>query len=120
MRSCALTLDARLVEQKLNADCSDLKGATIPCHCGNKAHFTGSRQKTFIIALGEIKLTRIYYHCKSYNSGFYPPRDRSLDLEHTSLSPAVRRMIGNVVARVSFAETGELLREFTAVGIDTK
>ena len=119
MRSCALTLAARLVEQKLNADCSDLKGATIPCRRGNKAHFVESRQKTFITALGEMKLSRIYYHCESCKSGFYP-RDRSLNLEHTSLFPAIRRIIGIAVARVSFAETGELLWKFAAVGVDTK
>ena len=88
----------------------------MPCHCGNLAHYAGTRQKTFITALGEMHLSRAYYHCQSYKSGLYP-QDQGLDLERTSLSPAIHRMIGIAAARVSFAESSELLWELAGVRI---
>ena len=111
-----LALAARLMEKRLNADPSGAKRRTVPCHCGNPAHYAGTRQKTFITALGEMHLNRAYYHCQSYKSGLYP-QDQDLDLERTSLSPAIHRMIGIAAARVSFAESSELLWELVGVRI---
>ena len=91
----------------------------MPCHCGNLAHYAGTRQKTFITALGEMHLSRAYYHCQSCKSGLYP-QDQDLDLERTSLSPAIHRMIGIAAARVSFAESSELLWELAGARIDAK
>ena len=73
-------LAARLMEKRLNADPSGAKRRTVPCHCGNPAHYAGTRQKTFITALCEMHLSRAYYHCQSYKSGLYPAQDQGLDL----------------------------------------
>ena len=62
---------------------------------------------------------RAWYHCENCGAGF-SPRDRALGLEGTSLSPAALRMTGLAAARVSFAETGELLRELAGLDIDAK
>ena len=79
----------------------------------------GRRPKTFTTALGDIELERAWYHCQPCRTGF-SPRDRALGLEGTSLSPAAVRMTGLTAARVSFAETGELLRELAGLDIDPK
>jgi len=119
VRQQALQLAARAVEQRLNADTSDHAGPRLPCRCGGEARYAGRRWKRFQSALGSLYLQRAYYHCGSCGGGFCP-RDRSLGLENSSLSPAVTRMVGTVGALVSFQEGSTLLQELAGVTVDAK
>jgi len=112
-------LAARAVERRLNADLSDHVGATAPCDCGEHARYAGRRAKRFETVLGAMRLERAYYDCPHCRSGFCP-RDRALDLEGRSLSPAVTRMVGTVGALVSFQEGSELLGELAGVELGAK
>ena len=107
VRQQALQLAARAVEQRLNADTSDNAGPRLPCPCGGEARYAGRRSKHFHSVLGSLHLQRAYYHCRSCGGGFCP-RDRTLGLENSSLSPAVTRMVGTVGALVSFQEGSDL------------
>jgi hypothetical protein len=118
-RRSALQLAARLIERCLNADHSDRSGSHLLCTCGQMARYAGRRRKRVQSALGELDLERAYYHCGHCGSGF-SPRDRSLAIEHSSVSPAVLRMIGTVGAMVSFEEGSALLAELAGIDIDTK
>ena len=109
----------RAIAGRLNADRSDEKGPRQPCACGAWARYAGRRAKTFTTALSEMERLGAWYHCENCGAGF-SPRDRALGLEGTSLSPAALRMAGLAAARVSFAETGELLRELAGLDIDAK
>ncbi len=119
VRQQALQLAARAVEQRLNADTSDNAGPRLPCPCGGEARYAGRRSKHFHSALGSLHLQRAYYHCRSCGGGFCP-RDRTLGLENSSLSPAVIRMVGTVGALVSFQEGRTLLQELAGVAVDAK
>ena len=119
VRQQALQLAARAVEQRLNADTSDNAGPRLPCPCGGEARYAGRRSKHFHSALGSLHLQRAYYHCRSCGGGFCP-RDRTLGLENSSLSPAVIRMVGTVGALVSFQEGSTLLQELAGVAVDAK
>jgi hypothetical protein len=119
VRRQALRLAARAVEQRLNADHSDGKPSQRVCPCGQLARYAGRREKTFVSALGPLKLKRAYYHCSVCGQGFCP-RDRQLGLEDTSLSPAVTRMVAAVGAMVSFEEGSQLLQELAGVSINAK
>jgi hypothetical protein len=118
-RRRALTVAARAVEQRLNADGSDHRGPTVPCDCGQAARYAGRRPKTFTTALGDLRLGRAYYYCDACERGFCP-RDRVLGLHDASLSPAVTRMVGLAAAMVSFEESSELMRELGGVPVDAK
>ncbi len=118
-RRAALRIVGQAIARRLNAERSDCQGSRLPCACGQTARYTGRRTKTFLTALGPMTLERAWYHCGHCNAGF-SPRDRALGLEGTSLSPAVLRMTGLTAARVSFAETGTLLRELAGLDIDAK
>jgi hypothetical protein len=83
------------------------------------ARYAGRREKTFVSALGPLKLKRAYYHCSVCGQGFCP-RDRHLGLEDTSLSPAVTRMVAAVGAMVSFEEGSQLLEELAGVSLNAK
>ena len=120
-RRRALHVAARAVEQRLNADHSDhAAGPVLPCvGCGGSARYAGRRDKTFKSVLGALTLGRAYYHCDACEGGFCP-RDASLGLEDTSLSPGVTRMIGSVGALVSFEEGHELLHDLAGLDVPTK
>jgi hypothetical protein len=83
------------------------------------ARYVGRRSKRIQSALGCMDLERAWYHCGDCDSGF-APRDRSLGIEHSSVSPAVLRMIGTVGATVSFEEGSALLSELAGIAVETK
>ena len=118
-RRCALQVAALAVQDRLNADGSDWQGPRRPCACGRLARYAGRRAKTFLTALRPVELSRAYYHCPTCKAGFFP-RDRSLGLEGTSLSPATTRMVGTAAACVSFAEASELLDDLAGLRISPK
>ena len=119
MRRRALELAARAIERCLNADSSDHAGATLRCDCGKVARYAGRHEKTFLSALGPLRLLRAYYYCDGCKSGLCP-RDRTLGFGGSSLSPAITRMVGLVGAMVSFAEGSELMRELAGVAVEAK
>ena len=119
VRQQVLQLAGRAIEQRLNADASDARGACLSCRCGGKAHFVGRRRKQFHSVLGSLWLKRAYYHCQACGHGYFP-RDRHLGMENTSLSPALTRMTGTVGALVSFQEGSELLKELAGVTVEAK
>ena len=118
-RRRALSVAARAVEQRLNADTSDHAGPTAPCPCGKAARYAGRHPKTVVSVLGSLALSRAYYHCAACEKGFCP-RDRALGLQDGSLSPGVLRMVGQVGAMVSFEEGHELLTDLAGVEVPTK
>ena len=119
LRRKALTLAARAVEQRLDADRSDGVPPTRPCSCGRPARRAGRPPKTFETVLGPLTLQRAYYHCVHCGKGFFP-RDRALGMERTSLSPAVTRMTGSAAAETSFARASALLAELAGVRVESK
>lgn len=119
MRRRALSIAARAVEARLNADHSDHVGPFAKCSCGRPARYAGRRPKTFTSVLGLLRLMRAYYHCDPCESG-YCPRDVDLGLDGGSLTPGVLRMVGAVGAMVSFAEGSQLLTELAGVDVSTK
>lgn len=116
-RRQVLRLAARAVEQRINADWSDYCGAHLACPCGELARYAGRRIKSFQCVLGELRLDRAYYHCRTCGKGFCP-RDRELGTEKTCLSPALVRMVGKVGAMVSFQEGSQLLEELAGIKVD--
>lgn len=119
VRRRSLLIAARAVEQRLNADTSDYVGPSRPCSCAQLARYVGRRVKTVETVLGPLTLSRAYYHCPACQRGVCP-RDHTLGLERTSLSPAVTRMVGSVAAMVSFAESSTLLAELAGVPVNPK
>ena len=118
-RGMALRVAGEALERRLNADLSDERGSRPLCECGRPTRYAGRRAKTFVTALGPMTLRRAWHHCDRCNAGF-APRDRALGLAGSSLSPAALRMTGLTAARVSFAESSELLRELAGLSIDPK
>ena len=119
VRTAVLALAARFVAERLNADHSDQHAAGLPCRCGHTARYAGRRAKTLRTALGAMTLERAYYHCASCRTGFCP-RDRTLGIDGTTLSPAATRMTAAAAARVSFKEASTLLDDLAGLAVDPK
>ena len=119
VRTAVLAVAARFVAERLNADHSDQHAAGLPCRCGHTARYAGRRAKTIRTALGAMTIERAYYHCASCRTGFCP-RDRTLGIDETTLSPAATRMTAAAAARVSFKEASTLLDELAGLAVDPK
>ena len=64
---------------------------TLPCRCGQGAHYRELRSKPVLTAVGEVLVLRPYYLCPDCHGGQFPA-DTELDIENTEFSPGVRRM----------------------------
>jgi hypothetical protein len=63
----------------------------IPCPCGHPARYQELRSKPIVTAVGKSEVLRPYYLCAHCHNGQFPI-DVELDIDHTELSPGVRRM----------------------------
>lgn len=106
------------MEKLMNAD-SGHRGTTVDCGSGHKTSFVGYRTKPITTILSPVVLKRAYYHCPDCEKGVFP-KDRELDVEGTSFSPGVRRMMARVGAKESFDEGRRDLEELAAIKITTK
>jgi hypothetical protein len=114
-----MRIAARAVERKLNGDFSDYKGPALSCPCGGRMRYEGRRPKTFTTVLGDMTLSRAYYHCERCKESLIP-RDQMLSIEGASLSPGVMRMTGLAAAVVSFKEASSLLADLAGVTVNAK
>jgi hypothetical protein len=73
-RRQALGVAARALEQRLNADTSDYAGPQLACACGQSARYIDRRAKTFVSALGAIRLERAYYQLPGLWARILPAR----------------------------------------------
>ncbi len=79
---------------------------TIPCPCGQQAHYRELRSKPILTAVGEVTVSRPYYRCPHCHEGQFPA-DAELDIENTEFSPGVRRMHALVGQQAPFEQGRE-------------
>src|SRR5215468_8266785 len=77
------------------------------------------RGKQVVTVVGTVKVERGYYHCVRCGEGVMPD-DLELDIQHTSFSPGVRRMMGLVGAKEPFDEGRRDLEELSGIRVSTK
>jgi hypothetical protein len=92
MRSALHRAGAAALSQLLEFPAPLEEERTLPCSCGQQAHYRGLRSKTVLTALGWVEVWRPYYGCPHCGQGQFPV-DVELDIENTEFSPGVRRMM---------------------------
>ena len=107
-----------LLEKLLNGVRGNPK-TDVVCKKGHRAAFRGWRVKRMTTVVGAVKLERGYYYCARCGQGVMP-EDVALDVEGTSFSPGVRRMMGRVGAKEPFDEGRQDLEELSGVRVSTK
>ncbi len=112
-------IGSTMLELLINADGGDYRGTTIPCEKGHACEFEGYRTKTLLTVLGPVPVERAYYSDKECNTGLFP-KDQALDIEGTSYTPGVRRMMSKVGSYRPFDPGHEDLYELAGLRVTAK
>ncbi len=112
------SIGCSVLEMLVNADGGDHRG-NILCEEGHKYEFIDYRDKKLLTVLGPVTVKRAYYYDQEHRAG-YCPKDRTLDIEGTSYSSGVRRMMSRVGAYRSFGLGHEDLYELAAIRVSAK
>ena len=91
---------------------------TLPCSCGQQAHYRELRSKPVLTALGQVEVSRPYYWCACGVGQF--PVDIELDIENTEFSPGVRRMQAMVGHEAPFDDGREQMKVLAGLEVTTK
>jgi hypothetical protein len=86
MRSALHRAGAAALSQLLEFPVPDEGERTLPCSCGQQAHYRELRSKPVLTALGWVEVLRPYYLCAHCGRGQFPV-DVELDIENTEFSP---------------------------------
>jgi len=103
----------------VNADGGGYQGRTIPCGKGHRYEFVEYRDKEVLTVLGPLTVKRAYYYDPDCRTGWCP-KDRALDIEGTSYSSGVRRMMSKVGAYRPFGLGHEDLYELADIRVSAK
>ena len=92
---------------------------TLPCPCGQRAHYRELRSKPILTAVGQVEVSRPYYLCSSCPTGQFPA-DTELDIENTKFSPGVRRMLATVGQEAPFDHGRQQMQLLAGWEVTTK
>ena len=119
MRSAMHQAGASALPQLLQYDPPDQDHRTLPCSCGNSAHYKELRSKTVLTVVGPVRLTRPYYLCAHCAKGQYPV-DVELGIAGMESSPGVRRMEAVVGSEMPFASGCEPMKVLAGLEVPAK
>ena len=92
---------------------------TLPCSCGQSAHYGGLRSKPVLTVVGRVEVSRPYYLCPDCHAGQFPA-DVELDIEDTEFSPGVRRMQALVGPAAPFDHGREQMKVLAGLEMTAK
>jgi len=101
MRSAMHQAGAAALTELLQFEIPSAEQRTLPCSCGQQAHYRELRSKPVLTAVGKVEVSRPYYLCSHCPVGQFPA-DVELDIENAELSPGVRRMLATVGQEAPF------------------
>lgn len=108
-----------LLGKLINADGGGHRGPRLPCGQGHPAEFVDDRTKEILTVLDWVQVRRAYYYCAACQGGVIP-KDRELDIVHTSFRPGVRRLMGRVGGKEAFQEARRDLQELAGLEVNRK
>jgi hypothetical protein len=119
LRTAMHEVGSTMLEKLLNSDGGDYRGSTLPCEQGHVFEFREYRAKEVLTVLGPVMIQRAYYYDPECHQG-YCPKDRLLDIEETSWSPGVKRIMGKVGTYRPFGLGHEDIREMVGIEVEPK
>ena len=119
MRSALHRAGAAVLSQLLEFPAPSDEQRTLPCSCGQRAHYRELRSKTVLTALGRVEVSRPYYLCAHCGRGQFPV-DVELDIENTEFSPGVRRMQAMVGHEAPFDHGRKQMKVLAGLEVTTK
>lgn len=119
IRSAMHRIGSQALDILVNADGGGYHGRTIADEQGHRYEFIDYRDKEVLTVLGPVIVKRAYYYDRESNVG-YCPKDRALDIERTSYSAGVRRLISKVGAYRPFGLGHQDLYELADIRVGAK
>jgi hypothetical protein len=92
---------------------------SIPCPCGQQAHYRELRARRLLTALGEVELSRPWYLCLHCHNGQFPV-DHQLDVADRDCSPGIRRMQAVVGHEAPFDHGREQMKILAGLEVTAK
>jgi len=108
---------AAALSHLLNVDSPEQR--SIPCRCGQRAHYKEQRCKPMVTVVGRVEYERPYYVCAHCHHA-PNPTDAALGVEHEEFSPGVRRMRAVVGSETAFDAGREQLELLAGLHVSTK
>jgi hypothetical protein len=120
LRAAALAAGARALEQMLDGVGSGRQSEPVACPaCGRRMASQGRRSKTVLTILGPVRYRRTRLECPSCRTALYPGDER-LDLEGTTRSPGLRRMMARAGSKGTFKEGRDDLKVYAGLLVSAK
>jgi hypothetical protein len=121
LREAALRDGSRALSILLN-EIPDFYEGDISCDiCSSSMDNIGRREKSITSLLGEGTLKRSYFKCSDPNcSGHRYPKDELLDIQRTSFSPGIRRLMAKAGSNDAFDRGRIDIEEYSGIKVDTK
>lgn len=92
---------------------------SLPCSCGQTAHYKELRSKPILTVVGPVSYQRPYYVCAHCHHA-PNPTDAALGVEREEFSPGVRRMMAVVGSEGTFDSGREQLEVLAGLRVSTK
>jgi len=119
MRSALHRAGAAALSELLQFPAPAADQRSLPCACGQAAHYRELRSKSVLTAVGPVEVLRPYYLCPQCQQGPFPV-DRELDMENTEFSPGVRRMQATVGQDAPFEQGREQMKVLAGLEVTAK
>lgn len=119
IRTSMHRIGASMLAMLVNADGGGYQGRTISRGQGHPYEFIDYRDKELLTVLGPVDVKRAYYYDRECRVGFCP-KDRVLDIEGTSYSSGVRRMMSKIGAYRPFGIGHQDLYELADIRVNAK
>jgi hypothetical protein len=91
----------------------------ILCGCGQRMRSRGRRTKGLLTTLGPVSFHRSFYRCEQCRQGRFPD-DQRLDMNNTTYSPGVRRLMARAGSQTQFEQAAEDLRCYAGLKIEPR
>lgn len=89
------------------------------CECGTRMQSRGLKPKPLLTILGPVDYRRSLFQCPVCEKTRYPG-DEQLDVENTSRSPGLRRMMARAGSKSTFREGRDDLRIYAGIKVSAK
>lgn len=120
IRQAALAAGSRVLAGLLDGIGSGRQADRLACpDCGRDMESRGRKPKRVLTILGPVRYRRTRLECPGCGRTVYPG-DEWLDIEGTTRSPGLRRMMGRAGSRGTFKEGRDDLKDYAGVTVSAK
>jgi len=119
LRAAVLACGAKVLAGMLAEHGSGRREKEVVCRCGQRMESEGVRPKELLTILGPVVYERSMFRCPSCRATRYPG-DEALDVEGTTRSPGLRRMMARAGSQSTFKDGRDDLRIYAGVEVSAK